>query len=153
MVATGAGRCLAVLTADCASVALGTPEGYYGAVHAGWRGLEAGVVEEAVEVLYDLGGSQVMAGIGPCIHPCCYEFSSDDLEVLAARYGETVRSTTRDSRRALDLPAAVRGALEVAGATLVVDSDICTGCTPGWFSHRARGDLARQALLVWAEGQ
>ncbi len=42
---------LAVLTADCAAVALASPEGHFGAVHAGWRGVRAGVLEATVAAL------------------------------------------------------------------------------------------------------
>src|SRR5438876_12396346 len=41
-----AGCALAVLTADCAPVALASPQGVLGVAHAGWRGLEAGVLEQ-----------------------------------------------------------------------------------------------------------
>jgi purine-nucleoside/S-methyl-5'-thioadenosine phosphorylase / adenosine deaminase len=62
---------LAILTADCAPVALVGP-GVVGAVHAGWRGLAAGVVEAAVERMTEMAGEAPAAVVGPCIHPCCY---------------------------------------------------------------------------------
>ena len=46
---------VAVLTADCAPLALASPEGVFAAVHAGWRGLAGGVVEAAVAAMRDLG--------------------------------------------------------------------------------------------------
>jgi YfiH family protein len=139
------GAALAVFTADCAPVALASPEGVIGAVHAGWRGLTAGVVERAVEAMRALGATDVEAALGPCIHPCCYEFSAADLE----RFDPEVRGTTRDGAPALDLPAAVRLAVERSGARLVHDEDRCTACAEGWFSHRARGETERQAMVVW----
>jgi copper oxidase (laccase) domain-containing protein len=141
---------LAVLTADCASIALGSPEGIVGAVHAGWRGLLAGVVEEAVAAMSALGATQVVGALGPCIHSECYEFSAEDLDRVADRLGEGVRARTGDGRPALDLPAAVSAGLERAGARLEAGDDGCTACGGGYFSHRARGDLGRQALVVWA---
>jgi len=151
VVAGGPGFVLGVLTADCAPVALGSPEGVHGALHVGWRGLRAGIVARAVAALWGLGATHVVAGLGPCIHPCCYEFAPGDLDAVAARCGGEVRGRTADGRPALDLPAAVRGALGRAGAAVVVDEDRCTACGPAAFSHRARGDVARQALLVWRE--
>lgn len=147
--ATGA---LGILTADCASVALGSGEGVYGAVHAGWRGLVAGVVEAAVGAMRSRGASGVVGVLGPCIHPECYEFSEDDLEVVAARYGEGVRGRTAAGRPALDLPAAVSAALVAGGATERPGPVACTACGGGYFSHRARGDQGRQALVVWSTG-
>src|SRR5674476_1670641 len=66
------GTALCVLTADCAAIALASAEGVCSAVHAGWRGLVAGVVEAAVTAMRDLGASDVTASLGPCIHAPCY---------------------------------------------------------------------------------
>jgi YfiH family protein len=147
---------LAILTADCASIALGSPEGVFGAVHAGWRGLVAGVVEEAVAAMWSLGATGVVGALGPCIHPECYEFSEPDLDQVAARYGPAVRGRTSSGRSALDLPAAVSASLAGAGvrqATEVVAGTACTACAGGYFSHRARRDRGRQALVVWSAAQ
>ncbi|HXQ75156.1 MAG TPA: polyphenol oxidase family protein [Acidimicrobiales bacterium] len=149
VVAVGSGSCLAVLTADCAPVALGSPEGVHGAVHVGWRGLVAGVIARAVETMRALGATDVVAGLGPTIHPCCYAFGGDDLDTVAAAVGGGVRSVTSGGDPALDLPAGVRARLAAAGAGLVVDVDRCTACGGDAFSHRARAEDARQALFVW----
>jgi copper oxidase (laccase) domain-containing protein len=141
---------LAILTADCASVALGSPEGIFGAVHAGWRGLRAGVVEATVDRMRDRGAGVVVGALGPCIHPECYEFSEDDLATVEAVYGPSVRGRTAGGRPALDVPAAVSAALAAAGAGETGGRNACTGCDPGHFSHRRRGDPARQALAVWS---
>ncbi|HLN41007.1 MAG TPA: polyphenol oxidase family protein [Acidimicrobiales bacterium] len=149
VVASGSGSALAVLTADCAAVALGSPEGIHGAVHVGWQGLGAGIVPRAVDTVRALGASAVAAAIGPCIGPCCYEFSPRDLEVLGAWCGTEVLGTTTWGLPSLDLPAAVRGELSRSGVSTLDRADVCTMCTPGYFSHRGRGDVARQALFVW----
>ena len=140
---------LAVLTADCAPLALASPEGVIAAVHAGWRGLLAGVVDRAVEAMRKLGAGEVMAALGPCIHAGCYEFSEAELDVVAADLGDGVRSVTAGGRPALDVPAAVRSALHRTGARLVHDVDVCTSCSAGHWSHRARQELERQAVVVW----
>jgi copper oxidase (laccase) domain-containing protein len=98
-----------------------------------------------------LGATEVSAGLGPCIHACCYRFKAPELDVLAQRYGEGVRAVTTLGEPALDLPHAVRCALAQGGAQLVVDLDRCTACGSDAFSYRARHDEARQALLVWRE--
>lgn len=149
LVAAAPDLALAVLTADCASIALGSPEGVFGAVHAGWRGLVAGVVDRAVRTMVALGATGVVGALGPCIHAECYEFSEDDLAQVTAVCGEAARATTAEGRPALDLPAAVNGALVASGARLVPGPSVCTACGPGYFSHRARRDRARQALVVW----
>jgi copper oxidase (laccase) domain-containing protein len=151
VVAVGPGSGLAVLTADCGPVALGSPEGVHAAVHVGWRGLVAGVVEAAVEAMRALGASAVVAGIGPTVHPCCYAFGPADLDAVAALAGAGVRATSAQGDPALDLPAAVRNRLDAARVQVVIDVDRCTGCGGGGFSHRIRGDEARQAVFVWRE--
>ncbi len=152
VVASGDGFALAVLTADCASVALGSPEGVHAAVHVGWRGLGAGVLARAIDAMRALGATTVVAGLGPCIGPCCYEFSEVDLDGLMESSGPQARGRTTWGALSLDLPAAVRGQLSRSEVSIVAAAEVCTMCTPGYFSYRARGDEARQALLVWRRG-
>jgi copper oxidase (laccase) domain-containing protein len=151
VVTEGRDRLLAVLVADCAPVAMGSAEGVYGAVHAGWRGVVAGVVGEAARAMRALGAGGVVAGLGPCIGPCCYEFSEAGLDDLRTVCGVDVGARTTWGTPSLDLRAAVRAGLARAGVDLVVDVDACTACAPGYFSHRARRDEARQALFVWRD--
>jgi YfiH family protein len=141
--------CLAIFTADCAPIALASPEGVLGAVHAGWRGLMAGVVDSAARAMRALGASQIEAALGPCIHPECYEFSPADLDRAEERFGPTVGGVTMEGGPALDLPEAVRVSLGAAEVELVADEDICTACSPAHFSYRARGERERMALVVW----
>ncbi|MGI8984252.1 MAG: polyphenol oxidase family protein [Acidimicrobiales bacterium] len=145
------GCALAVLSADCAPVALASAEGVVGVAHAGWRGAAAGVIEATVAEMKAQGASRIEAAIGPCIHAGCYEFGAADLDFVAGRLGDTVRATTTAGRAALDLPAAVRAALRRAGLDdgQIVDTDVCTACSAEHFSWRARHEKQRQATVVW----
>lgn len=146
---------LAILTADCAPVAFTSPEGVRGVAHAGWKGLADGVLGAAVRAIRDLGATRVEATVGPCIGAACYEFSPADLDDVARRLGDHVRGVTANGAPALDLPRAVRHELESSGVDRVVFDGGCTACgtddagAPRWFSHRARRDEARQALVSW----
>jgi polyphenol oxidase len=140
---------LVAFSADCALIALASPEGHAGVVHAGWRGLLGGVVEEGVQALRRLGASRVLAWRSACIHAECYEFEQVELDIAAERLGPTVRSETPGGLPAFDLPAAVRVCLERAGAVLVGEHPSCTACAGGWFSWRARRETSRTALAVW----
>ena len=140
---------LAILTADCAPIALASPEGVIGAVHAGWRGLAAGVVDAAARAMREMGATDISAALGPCIHPECYEFSPADLDPLVARFGADVEARTAAGEPALDLPAAVAAALDDANICLDFVEDVCTSCSAEHFSHRGRQELARQAVVVW----
>ncbi|MCU0274472.1 MAG: polyphenol oxidase family protein [Acidimicrobiales bacterium] len=144
------GAVLAVHTADCAPLAL-VSAGALGVVHAGWRGLAAGVVERTVEAVTALGGPVTDTVLGPCIGPECYEFGENDLAAVVAAVGPVARGRTSGGAPALDLPAAVAASLARAGAPAPVRLGGCTACEPGWYSHRARADAGRQALVAWQE--
>jgi polyphenol oxidase len=143
------GTALAILTADCAPIALASPEGVIGVVHAGWRGLLAGVVAETVAAMRGLGATSLVAALGPCIHPECYSFSGAELDELVARFGVGARSRDRSGAPALDLPFAVRSALAQSGASLVSDAGVCTACSRNHWSWRARAETQRQAMVAW----
>jgi len=145
------GAALAVQAADCAPVVL-VGEGVVGVAHAGWRGLEAGVVANAVEHMRRLGASDVEACIGPCIEPASYEFGTDLLDRLASAIGPEARGRTRDGAPALDLSAAVRSQLADVGIDRVERVGGCTAEQSGrFYSYRARGETGRQAAVVWIE--
>jgi polyphenol oxidase len=131
-----------VLVADCVPVVLGA-RGAVAALHAGWRGLAAGVLEEGMRALRDVGGEgPVMAVIGPCAGACCYEAGE---EVHAA-----LESSPAPSRGPIDLRAVARRRLLAAGADRVEDLLACTICDGRYFSHRRESSRAgRQAALAW----
>jgi YfiH family protein len=129
-----------VLAADCLPVALGCPGGV-AMLHAGWRGLAAGVLEQGVIALRELAGpAPVTAVIGPGAGACCYEVGE---EVHAALTGDA-----RTGR--IDLRAIARRRLLAAGVAEVRDAAICTICDGRFFSHRREGAAAgRQAGVAW----
>ena len=148
LLTSDSGVALAVRTADCAPVALAS-DGVVAVAHAGWQGLSAGVLEETAAAMRARSGGRVIAALGPCIHPECYEFSPNDLDSLASHFGDSVRGVTAEGRPALDVPAAVRAALAAADVELVHDENVCTACSESHWSHRARRDGQRQATVVW----
>ncbi|MBX3313620.1 MAG: polyphenol oxidase family protein [Actinobacteria bacterium] len=146
-VTTVADAPLAVVTADCAPVLL-EGEGIVAVVHAGWKGLVAGVVEATVQTMVDLGRPPTSARLGPCIRARCYEFGGSDLAEVASRYGPSVVATTAWGTPALDVAAAVRAACSWSDLPLA-DAGTCTACSPVHWSYRARAEDGRQALVAW----
>ncbi len=142
-----AGLPLVVLTADCAPIALIAPDAI-GVVHAGWPGLEHGVIGAAVDALRARSTGSIRAVLGPCVHPAHYEFGSDLLDRLVARLGPTVATSTESGAPALDIPAGVRIELGRAGVDEIDDVDVCTFASPDHFSHRRDGVTGRQAVVV-----
>jgi YfiH family protein len=130
-----------VLVADCMPVALGC-EGAVAMVHAGWRGLAGGALEEGVRALRELGGSgRIVAVVGPCAGVCCYEVGEEVQRAFAG--------AQRDGRN-IDLRAIARERLLAAGAAEVRDVDGCTICDERFFSHRREGVRSgRQVGVAW----
>jgi YfiH family protein len=151
LVTTSPGLPLLVLVADCAPVAL-VAGGAIAAVHVGWRGLLAGVVQNAVHLLQERGKSPVRAVVGPCISTGHYEFGARELAHLTDRLGPAVEGCTVDGTPALDLRAGVRAVLEDAGVEACSDVDVCTYASAAHFSHRRDGVTGRQALIISREG-
>jgi YfiH family protein len=134
-----------VLVADCLPVAL-AGEGSVAMVHAGWRGLATGVLEEAVRMLRERApDAEISAAVGPGIGVCCYEVG-EEVHRAFSTYGERVRRGQN-----LDLRAVAQIQLEQAGVRGRHDLDVCTSCSPElFFSHRRdRGMTGRQAGLIW----
>lgn len=150
------GATLAVHTADCAGVLLRSVGEsdvmVIGAAHAGWRGLEGGVLRETVSAMRSIGARDIRWRLGPCISPVRYEFSPPELDRLAAALGDEVRGVTSEGATAFDLRAGV--AAELAAVGVVPDDGYMdrTRCTAGddrFFSWRARRDRGRQAAVTW----
>jgi hypothetical protein len=135
-----------VLTADCLPVALGA-DGAVAIVHAGWRGLAEGVLEEGVRAVRELGAAgEMVAIVGPGAGPCCYEVG----EEVHAVFGGAHRAQSPPSTRKIDLKAIARDRLLAAGVAEVRDVGICTICDERFFSYRREGARAgRQGAVAW----
>jgi YfiH family protein len=139
---------LVVLTADCVPVLLvDTERRRVGVVHAGWRGMVAGVLEEAVD---EIGSPEHLAAfLGPAIGPCCYEVGEEVAAPAGDRLGDVVRR--RGDRTYLDLWRGAIVSLTRAGVREVWPAALCTRCEPDrFYSHRA-GARGRQGLVARLE--
>ncbi|HEX4009073.1 MAG TPA: polyphenol oxidase family protein [Solirubrobacteraceae bacterium] len=136
---------LAALVADCLPIAV-AGSGQVAMLHAGWRGLAAGVVSSGVDALRALGAAgELSAAIGPGAGPCCYEVG-DEVHAAFADIPEAHHG------RNLDLKEIARRRLRDAGVGEVADIGLCTICSDPslWFSHRREhGITGRQAGVAW----
>ncbi|MDE0803257.1 MAG: laccase domain-containing protein, partial [Acidimicrobiales bacterium] len=119
-------------------------------VHAGWRGLLAGVVENAVATMRAEGATDVHATLGPAIGPECYAFGEEPMADMVAKYGDRVRSQTRDGHLALDLFEGIHAACDASGATFST-TGICTGCSDDHYSFRDPSKAGNQVVAAWLE--
>lgn len=151
-VARSPGRVCAVLTADCLPLLLCDRVGQVvAAVHAGWRGLAAGVVEQAVGALA-VDPWQVLAWLGPAIGPDAFEVGPEVRdEFLAADSGAGQAFRPGMGGRWLaDLDTLARRRLERAGVRSVYGGGHCTFSDPSrFFSYRRDGVTGRMASLIW----
>jgi hypothetical protein len=137
------------MSADCLPLALARADTQRPAVavlHAGWRGLLAGVVEAGAAAL---GRGTLQAAIGPGIGPCCYEVGEEVAAPFRERFGDDV---VREGR--LDLWTSAERALRAAGVEHVDRFDRCTACEPEtFFSHRRdAGRTGRQGVIAYVAG-
>jgi len=147
---------LTVFSADCGTLLLYDPvQRAAGAVHAGWRGCAAGIVEKAAAEMSRCFGtdpSDLLAALGPCIGACCFETDEDVPAAMRAALGPDAEPYLERCGRKyhVDLAGLNRQWLLRAGL-LPEHIDVCglcTSCHPELFwSHRKMGD-ARGAQVA-----
>ena len=139
-----------VRVADCVPVLVGDrTTGVVAAIHAGWRGVVAGVIAAAID---EMPAGAKVAAIGPCIGPCCFEVGADVGAQIAEACGEpSAVASVRGDKAHVDLRVAVRALLRRAG---LADADVddvpgCTKCDAvRFFSYRRDGANAGRQLAV-----
>jgi YfiH family protein len=138
------GQGMLLLTADCLPIAVARTDDRpaLGILHAGWRGLLAGIIGVGTHAL---GGGRLAAVIGPSIGPCCYEVGEEVAEPFREAFG---RDVAQDGK--LDLWTAAERALRAAGCEHVDRLNLCTACDPErFFSHRRdHGRTGRQGVIA-----
>ena len=148
------GQVCAVMTADCLPLLICNTVGTkVAAVHAGWRGIVAGVI---VQALQQFGGDDVLVWLGPAIGPQSYEV--DDkvrdqflrLNTPAIDYVDAFQFS-RPGHWHFNLYAAARVGLIAAGVNGVFGGDFCTFSDERFYSFRRSGITGRQASLIWLE--
>jgi len=141
---------LVVLAADCLPVLLADPDaGVVAAVHAGRRGLVAGVLQAALRAMSALGAqpARTSAVIGPSAGGCCYEVPPAMVEQVARAVPGTA-ARTRAGSPSVDLRAGAQGLLHSAGVAAVRHVDACTLEDARFYSYRRDGATGRHAGVV-----
>ncbi len=153
------GLLLGILTADCAPVLLADREaGIIGAAHAGWKGALAGVTDNTISVMTELGAerSRINAAVGPCIAQASYEVD----EAFRQRFVQADPGNSaffepgRPEHHQFDLEAYVAGRLELAGIGRVGRLGIDTYAAPDRCysfrraTHLGEPEYGRQISLI-----
>lgn len=156
LVTRARGLALVVMVADCVPVLLADAEaGVVAAVHAGRKGVAAGVVPAALRAMQACGAdaARVHARLGPAVGACCYEVP----EAMQAEVAATAPGTlatggrTRAGTPALDLRAGIEAQLVAGGVGFLAQTGGCTVDDPEFFSHRRDAVTGRFAGLIWLE--
>ena len=142
------GHVCAVMVADCVPILLAAKDGScVAAIHAGWRGLAAGVIEETVKHL-PVPPAELVAAIGPCISAEHYEVGEEVIEGLANAGVLPVKAAVAGQR--LDLTAVVAESLLRSGLSGWFEKQaFCTFSMPdAWHSYRRDNTAGRFALIT-----
>jgi polyphenol oxidase len=139
-----------VLVADCVPVLLADAEaGVVAAVHAGRRGLLAGVLGSALDAMASAGAvaARTRAVVGPAAGPCCYEVPADLADAACAGRPE-LRGTTTWGTPSLDLRAGAVADLLHRGVAEAATVGGCTIEDPALYSYRRAQVTGRFAGVV-----
>ena len=140
------------MTADCLPVLLCDACGSrVAAVHAGWRGLAAGILERACAALVT-PPEMLLAWLGPAIGPAAFEVGPEVRDQLAGEDRESracFHAATGD-RWLADLGGLARLRLSRLGVTEIHGGGYCTYTdSRHFFSYRRDGVTGRMASLIW----
>lgn len=145
----------AVMVADCLPVFLCDTAGTMVAVvHAGWRGLAAGIIEKTVAEMRD-DKTQLMAWLGPAIGPRHFEVGEEVREIFVNHNRQSSAAfipqpNDGDNKWLADIFHLAELRLAEAGVTAVYGGGICTYNDPSrFFSYRRDGETGRMAALIW----
>ena len=147
------GRVCVVMTADCLPVFLSDRAGQaVGIAHAGWRGLAAGVIENAVRAMGSPPDS-LIAYVGPGIGARRYEVGDEVRRAFVDKDPGAAAAFApgRDGKYRADLCALARTRLGAAGVTEVHGGGFCTASDERFFSFRRDHTTGRMASLIWLE--
>ncbi|OUM00463.1 peptidoglycan editing factor PgeF [Variovorax sp. JS1663] len=150
-----------IMVADCLPV-LFTDRGgrRVAAAHAGWRGLAAGVLEEAAGAFAEEGGPRhLLAWLGPCIGPDAFEVGDEvraAFTAAAPQAASCFRPGAASGKWLADLAGLARQRLLAAGITQLHGNDGSRGwCTVNnpllFFSHRRDRISGRFAACIWRD--
>lgn len=142
---------LVIMTADCLPILLCNKEGSeIAAVHSGWRGLAAGIIENTLAKMHS-APNDLMAWIGPAICGNCYEVGDDVWDAYTSRYPMSSKGfRDHGERKLVSLPQIAEWILQAKGINAVYQTNACTlEHKARFYSYRREGQTGRMATLIW----
>src|SRR5690554_6942656 len=146
----------AIMTADCLPVLITNTSGsQIAAVHAGWRGLQAGIIEKTL-ARFLTPASTILVWLGPAIGPNAFEVGPEVKAAFLAAdaEAETAFTPTQTERFMADIYLLARQRLHAQGVTAIYGGEYCTFSEKErFFSYRRDGITGRMATLIWMENE
>ncbi|MGB0894445.1 MAG: peptidoglycan editing factor PgeF [Parashewanella sp.] len=146
-----AGQVCAVMTADCLPVLLCDKQGtQVSAVHAGWRGLCNGIIEQGVNK-FSTHANQLIAYLGAAIGAEAFEVGSEVKAAFTSKNAEAKKAfkLQKNGKYLADIYLLAIQRLHKLGVTEIYQSTHCTYSNSDYFSYRRDGKTGRQASLIW----
>jgi hypothetical protein len=144
----------AVLTADCLPLLIADRRGReVCAVHAGWRGMVAGVIENALRS-FRSPTEELMVWLGPAIGPAAFEVGDEvrDAFIDDRKQDDRLFTPSRPGHWLADIYGLARLRLDDAGVGFVCGGEYCTLTQDALFySYRRDGVTGRMAAMIWLE--
>lgn len=145
---------IGVATADCVPILLASSDArVVAAVHAGWRGTLAEITANTVRMIkktYGIEPESLRAAIGPSIGRCCYEVGAEVGSEFRDKYSDTGEYlfAKESGKYMLDLTMANELLLKSEGVSEVEILELCTKCSPEFYSYRGDGKGTGRQLSV-----
>lgn len=144
----------AVMTADCLPILLCDQAGsVVAAIHAGWKGLAAGIIEATVRAM-ELEPAQLLAWFGPAIGQAAFEVGGEVRDTFIAQHAQAIAAFMPNARGKwqADIYLLAHQRLNALGITHVSGGDLCTFQDKNrFYSYRRDGVTGRMASLIWLE--
>ena len=141
-----------VMIADCLPVLICNRQGTkVAAAHAGWRGLQAGVIEASIESLQE-NRQDILVWLGPAIGPDTFEVGDDVRQKFITEIPETVSAFTvsKPGHWLANIYELAKIRLQNMGIDQIYGGDFCTYTDQQHFySYRRDGVTGRMASLIW----
>jgi polyphenol oxidase len=145
------GYVLAIMTADCQPILVCNKQGTeIAAIHAGWRGLLNGVVENTIAKMHS-APSDILVWIGPAICQSCFEVGEEVRDMYIRQYPFTVNYfQSKGDKWLADLPLITEQILKTLSISYVFQSNLCTfEQNNDFYSYRREQQTGRMASLIW----
>lgn len=159
LVSNEPGTFLALTVADCVPIYLFDPvRSAWGLVHAGWRGIAAGIITAGIRSMQENFQSRLedmRLAAGPAIQKCHFEVKADVLEKFRDYPDQVVN---QDGKTMLNLPGIIRSQAQKSGLFTehIETSEECTFClTKRYFSYRREHNQPLETMLAyvgWRQG-